>query len=166
MATKAVIPVEEYLRTSFEGPDREFVDGEVVERNAGENPHSAAQARLIELFYELRRKYPLYSLPELRLKLSARRYRIPDLAVFAGEQPAEDVPSSPPLIVVEIVSRDDRYTDVIKKLEEYHGWGVAHVWLVDPWMRKLYVYTGAGLSEVAAFEIPEHNARIRMDDVF
>ncbi len=166
MATKAVIPVEEYLRTSFEGPDREFVNGEVVERNVGEKPHSAVQARLIELFYELRRKYPLYSLPELRLKLSPRRYRVPDLAVFAGEQPAEDVPSSPPLIVVEVVSRDDRYTEVIRKLAEYHEWGVPHVWLVDPWMRKLYVYMGSALSEVAAFEIPEYNARIRGEDVF
>ena len=32
MAAKALIPVEEYLRTSYEDLDREYVDGEVVER--------------------------------------------------------------------------------------------------------------------------------------
>ena len=31
------------------GPDREFVDGEVVERNVGERQHSEIQARLVEI---------------------------------------------------------------------------------------------------------------------
>ena len=35
--------VEEYRRTSFEDGECEFVDGEVVERNIGELPHSTAQ---------------------------------------------------------------------------------------------------------------------------
>ena len=47
--------VEEYLRTSFDGSDCEYLDGEVVERNMGERPHSAVQANLIELLRELRR---------------------------------------------------------------------------------------------------------------
>jgi hypothetical protein len=38
MATRVLISADEYLRTSFDGPDREFLDGEVVERNAGEKP--------------------------------------------------------------------------------------------------------------------------------
>jgi len=45
MATKPLVPVEEYLRTSFDGPDREYLDGEIVERNVGENQHSEVQAR-------------------------------------------------------------------------------------------------------------------------
>ena len=32
--------VEEYLRTSFDGSDCEYLDGEVVERNMGELPHA------------------------------------------------------------------------------------------------------------------------------
>src|ERR1041384_7153162 len=40
MSTKVLMPVEEYLRTSFDGPDCEYLDGEVVERNTGEMPHA------------------------------------------------------------------------------------------------------------------------------
>lgn len=38
---------EEYLHTQFDGPDREYVDGGVVERNTGELPHAILQADLI-----------------------------------------------------------------------------------------------------------------------
>ena len=38
MSTKALMSVEEYLRTSFDGSDCEYLDGEIVERNMGELP--------------------------------------------------------------------------------------------------------------------------------
>ena len=43
MSTKVLMDVEEYLRTSFEGSDCEYLDGEIVERNMGEIPHSDVQ---------------------------------------------------------------------------------------------------------------------------
>jgi hypothetical protein len=46
MSTKALLPVEEYLRMSFEGPDPEYLDGELVERNLGGNSHSRTQINL------------------------------------------------------------------------------------------------------------------------
>jgi hypothetical protein len=39
MATSAAVPVEEYLRTTYE-PDREYVGGQLVERHVGEYFHS------------------------------------------------------------------------------------------------------------------------------
>jgi hypothetical protein len=38
MGTKVLMGVSEYLRTNFEGPDCEYLDGEIVERNMGEIP--------------------------------------------------------------------------------------------------------------------------------
>jgi len=166
MAAKTTVAVEQYLRMGFDGPDREFVDGEIVERNVGEKPHSKAQVRLILLLDRLRGGAPLYIHTELRLQLASSRYRIPDICVFAGEEPAGDVPSTAPLATIEIVSRDDRYTEIIQKLEEYRRWGVPHVWLVDPWLKKLYVFSSIGLAEVAAFELPECASRIPASEVF
>jgi len=166
MATKAPVSVDQYLRMSFDGPDCEFVDGEIVERNVGEKPHSKAQVRLILLLDKLRAGAPLHIHTELRLQLASSRYRIPDISVFAGEEPAEDVPSTPPLATIEIVSRDDRYTEIIQKLEEYRQWGVPHIWLADPWLKKLYVFSSAGLAEVAAFELPQCDGRIPSSEVF
>lgn len=46
MVTGTAIPVEEYLRTTYE-PDAEYVDGQLVERSAGERLHSRLQALLV-----------------------------------------------------------------------------------------------------------------------
>lgn len=45
MATNTVIPVSEYLRTSY-SPDCDYVDGEVQERNTGETDHGELQGEL------------------------------------------------------------------------------------------------------------------------
>ena len=165
MAIQALVSPEEYLSTSFDGPDREYVDGHIVERNVGENPHSEVQARLIEIFYELRKQHPLHCRPELRFKLTPTRYRIPDVAVFHPDKPTELVPDRPPLIVIEIVSREDRYTDVLKKLEEYRAWGAPHIWIVDPWQRSLSVYEKDGLRTVSSFVLPKLGVEISHTDI-
>ena len=37
---QTLVSVEEYLNTSYDGADREYVDGRIVERNLGEKDHS------------------------------------------------------------------------------------------------------------------------------
>ena len=124
MATQTLISVEEYLRTAYE-PDAEYVDGHIAERGMSETPHSAVQVRLVQLFTPLSRDHNLHLMTELRMRISAARIRIPDFAVFQ-EKPAELVPSHPPLIAVEIVSREDRHTDIVQKFEDYRSWDVPH----------------------------------------
>jgi hypothetical protein len=43
MSTKVLMSVDEYLRTSFDGPDCEYLDGEIVERSVPEVPHADVQ---------------------------------------------------------------------------------------------------------------------------
>jgi Uma2 family endonuclease len=166
MATKTIVTPEEYLRMSFDGLDRELVDGEVVERNVGDKQHAKVQGRLVLLFGLLARKQPLFCYPELRLKLAATRYRVPDLAVFGPDDPAEDVPSIPPLIVIEIVSPDDRHSEILAKLEDHRIWGVPNVWLVDPRLKKLYVWTEAGLESVSTLAVPRFAVNIAAAELF
>ena len=52
-----------------------------------------------------------------------------------------------------------------KKLEEYRVWGVRHIWLIDPWLKKLYVYSGGSLSEVKKFDLPEMNENILATEI-
>jgi Uma2 family endonuclease len=86
MAVAALIPVEEYLRTSYR-PDCDYVDGEVVGRNLGELKHSRAQRNTM---YYLRDHYPQLSkrlFAELRVQVSATRFRVPDICVIAENSP-------------------------------------------------------------------------------
>ena len=166
MAAKLQVSVEEYLRTSYDNPDREYVDGEIVERAAPDNLHSAVQFRLIEIFGELRRKHRLHIRPELRQRVSEKRFRITDVAVFAGQAPSERVPTAPPYIAIEIVSPEDRFTEILEKLDEYRNWGVAHVWLVDPQFRRFCIYGSSGLAEVMVLELPEYGVALTPSEVF
>ncbi len=165
MATKVQTPIEEYLHTTFE-PDREYLDGEVVERNVGNDSHSEAQWRLCLAFGKLSEKHPVHGRPELRVRVDESRYRIIDLAVYAGEKPSEMVPSKPPLVAIEILSPDDPMSETLKKLEEYRRWGVAHVWLVDPQRRALHSLTEHTLNEVAGFVLREFEFEIAAADIF
>ena len=166
MASKTSVTREEYLRMSFDGPDADFIDGEIVERNVGENQHSEVQVQLVAIFLELRKKHPLHIRTELRMKVSAARFRVADVAVFTGPRPAESVPSVPPLVAAEIVSPDDRFTEIAAKLNDYLMWGVRHVWLIDPWLRKLHAYDASGLHEVPALRIPELEMEITPGTIF
>ena len=166
MASKTSVTAEEYLRMSFDGPDADFIDGEVVKRNVGENQHSEVQAQLVAIFLELRKNHPLHIRTELRMKVSATRFRVADVAVFLGPRPVEAVPSTAPLLVAEIVSPDDRYTEITAKLNDYVVWGVRHVWLIDPWLRKMHAYDATGLHEVPALRIPELELEITPGTIF
>ncbi len=166
MASKTLVPVEEYLHISFDGPDREYVDGEIIERHLGSKRHSKAQRRVIRFFESLSDRHSLHLFPEMRVKISSTRYRVPDVAVYFGSEPEEEVPSIPPSLVVEIVSEDDRYIEIVRKLAEFHEWGVKYIWLADPSTRALSVYDSARLHDVSSFELPEFGVTLSPGEIF
>jgi Uma2 family endonuclease len=165
MGAKTAISVEEYLRTSYPDLDREYRDGEVVERALPDRLHSATQGLLAAFLIALRATCHLFVYPEMRVKLRTGRYLIPDLSVYHRERPEKLVPDTPPLIAIEILSPDDRMSEVLAKLEEYRQWGVPHVWLADPHARRLYTCE-AGLVEVPALKIPELSIEVKPSDIF
>jgi Uma2 family endonuclease len=99
------------------------------------------------------------------MQLAADLFRVPDLAVFTNP-PAEQAPSSPPLVVVEITSPDDRHQDLLQKLEEYRVWGVQHIWVVEPELKKFHVYDTEGLARVDQFELPQFGFSVTARELF
>ena len=81
MATPVLIPVNEYLSTTYR-PDRDYLDGELKERNVGEQPHAHVQGIIYAIFYNNRKTWGVRPLPEQRLQISSSRYRIPDICVI------------------------------------------------------------------------------------
>jgi Uma2 family endonuclease len=131
------VSLEEYLRTTYR-PDRDWLDGELKERNMGEQPHSAIQAYLIKAFGVNEKPWGVRVFPEQRVQTSARHYRIADLCVVLRSTGPEPIVRTPPLLCVEILSRDDRMTDMQERVEDYIGMGVKAVWVIDPRRRKAY----------------------------
>ncbi len=155
MATKAQITAEQYLHMTFEH-DAEYVHGVIVERSMPDKTRSTIQFRILMEVGRLIQSYPLFPYPELRLRLEPRVYRIPDVCVFAGAQPHGSVPSTPPLLVIEILSKDDRHHNLMEKLEEYRVWGVSNIWVVDPLLKRLSFYTESGLQNASSLRLPDY----------
>src|ERR1035441_2732541 len=125
MATILHIPLHEYLGLSFR-PDCEYVDGEIRERNVGKYEHARVQALLARWFGNHEQEWGVQGVTEQRVQVSPTRVRIPDVALLPlGAQP--DVISDPPLLVIEILSPDDSYSDTQERSQEYRAMGVETV---------------------------------------
>jgi len=166
MASKTLVPVEEDAALNLDRPEPDYVDGEIIERHLGATPHFEAQERMLEFFRSLRQSYSLFGYSEVTLIISPTHYRIADVAVFNGRLARTKYQAEPPEFVIEIVSEDDRQVKILEKLAEYQAWGVKHVWSVDPWTLKFFVYDQTGYHEVPAFELPEFDARILPTEIF
>ena len=67
MASVALIPVSEYLRTTYR-PDCDYIEGELRERNVGELPHSLMEAILCTIFNTNRREWGVIAAPDYRCR--------------------------------------------------------------------------------------------------
>jgi Uma2 family endonuclease len=164
MGAKTGVSVEEYLRTSFPDLDREYRDGKLVERSSPDYPHGKVQGLISAFFAALRKTLQVHPCVETRMKLRSGLYLIPDVAVFYPTEPGR-IPENPPLVVIEVLSLDDRLAEVRDKLEEYKTWGVPHVWLVDPHLRRMYTCE-TGLVETQSFKISELGIEVAGTDIF
>jgi Uma2 family endonuclease len=147
MGTKMLIPVEEYLRTSYD-PDCDYVDGEILERNVGEKDHSSFQGELLVWFRLRRDSLGTRAFVEQRVRVSGNRYRIPDVCVYIGKAPEEQVFEHPPFICVEVLSPEDRFARIRHRLEDYARFGVPNIWVVDPFDRSAWNYRNGDLQEI------------------
>jgi Uma2 family endonuclease len=158
------ISAEQYLHMTFEH-DAELVRGEIVERSMPDNVHSLIQYLILMRLGTLAAKCSLHPRPELRLKIASDTFRVPDVCVFTSA-PTDRVPDKAPLVVIEILSKDDRHVDVMQKLEEFHVWGVPYIWLVDPITKRLFTYSEQGFRSVSSLVLAEYPFQLTPADLF
>jgi Uma2 family endonuclease len=144
-----LVSLEEYLNTDY-SPDREYVAGQLLERNVGERPHSRVQSNFNHFLQN--RNPNIYVWPEVRVRTSPTRIRIPDICVTLDD-PGTDIFETPPFLCIEVLSPGDDISRTIEKLEEYAAMGVAHLWLVDTRLRKAFTYSNRCLQEVTTGEL-------------
>ena len=142
MATRTLIPVEEYLATVYR-PDCDYVDGEVMERNLGERDHGRLQLRLGAYFLARQTQWGTYAIVEQRVQVRPGKFRVPDICVILGST-NEQVLTRPPFLCVEILSPEDRVSRLQDRTDDYFAMGVLNVWVVDPARRCAFYATAAG----------------------
>jgi Uma2 family endonuclease len=148
------VSAQEYLATAYH-PDVDYIDDRVEQRNVGEKEHGKLQFRIAYLLKRSR----LPAFIETRLKISATRYRVPDVCAY-HQEPDESIFTHPPLLCVEILSPEDRMSRSLTVVQDYLSIGVPVVWLLDQLEKRAYVADPAtGIREVA-HEISADEERI------
>ena len=154
MATTTHVPVEVYLRSSYE-PDAEYVDGNIEERPMGEFDHASWQQAILKWFWQHEKEWGIRSLPELRVRVAATRYRVPEVTVRDRSRPIEKIIPYPPLAVFEVLSPEDRLQRLKRKLEDYKTMGIPEIWVIDPQDSTFYRYENLQLQRNDSFSHAE-----------
>lgn len=134
MGTSTLISVDEYLHTTYR-PDCDYIDGEVLERNMGEQSHATLQGYISAIFWTNRDRWQLRALPEQRVQVRADRFRIPDISVVPRSASRDPILRTPPLLCVEVLSSDDSLRTLQQRVHDYVAMGVPNIWVVDPLLR-------------------------------
>lgn len=165
MQTGELMSVKEYLSTSFR-PDCDYVDGEVRERNMGEFDHARLQMAVAAYFYAHRKEWGIVVVPEQRVQVSATRFRIPDVCVTRADHPPEQIFTTPPFICIEILSKDDRLSEMQERVKDYLDFGVPHVWILNPRTRTAYRCTPEGLFETTELLTQDPDIVLPLSELF
>jgi hypothetical protein len=96
MATTSQVPLELYLRSSYE-PDAEYVDGHIEERPVGEFDHASWQLAIQLWFAQHAGEWNIRVRLELRVQVPSTNFRVPDVTVFDRDHPIEQILTRPPM---------------------------------------------------------------------
>ena len=165
MAASSIVSVKEYLSTSYR-PDCDYVDGVVLERNLGEYDHADLQMAVSGYFYARRKEWGIRVVPEQRVQVSPTRFRVPDVCVIVDQGRPEQIFRTPPLICIEILSKDDRLSEMRERVDDYLNFGVRYVWILDPSRHKAWHCTTDGMREVAELRTENPQTLVPLAELF
>jgi Uma2 family endonuclease len=118
------------------------------------------------LYFEVRRKqWGLRAVPEQHVQVAPTRFRVPDVCVVQGE-PTEQIFRTPPFICIEVLSPEDRLSEMHQRVQDYVNFGVPYVWILDPATRKAFRSTSGALAEIGELRTEDPEIVIPMHALF
>ena len=167
MSSATLVSLQEYLATHYR-PDRDFIDGELQERNVAELEHSLLQTAIVAWFWARRAEWAVLPLVEQRIQVATNRFRVPDVTVLTANQPREPIITVPPLILIEVLSKDDTLRSMRERVDDYLNFQVQHVWILDPALKRAYICTRTAFQEPedGQLAVPSTPIRLPLDELF
>src|SRR5215471_9572296 len=156
---------QEYCKYFWE-PDKEYVDGKLLERNVGRWKHGHLQAILAEWFRSNRKEWNIQVGTEVRIKIADGRYRIPDVVILSADLEAEEIITRPPLLVIEVLSPEDSISEYSQRIADFRAMGIPHIWILDPYLGAALDMSDGRLCLVTELKIPGTDIHIPLPEVF
>jgi Uma2 family endonuclease len=147
MQNATLVSVDEYLSTSYR-PDCEYLEGTVLERNVGEYEHARLQMRISAYLFNREKEWRICVVVEQRVQVKSHRFRIPDICAISDGSPVEAILTRPPFLCVEILSKEDRMSEMLERVDDYLAFGVPYVWVIDPRRRRSQIHDRGGVHEM------------------
>ncbi len=163
-AASISVPLEVYLQSDYE-PDAEYVDGVIEERAAAEDNHSAWQGAIAFWFWSQARIWGIRSKISYHVQTGPTRFRVPDVSVLDASLERERIAIHPPLAVFEILSPEDRFMRVMRKLGEYEAMGVSQIWVVNPDTNVCERFQNGHLRRSTEFSLPEKSIAFSLEEI-
>lgn len=147
MATKTRVTLEEFLALPDSEPGSEYIDGEVIEREMGDEPHSTLTAVMWSI---LNQWLSTNSIGRVQIEyrcifgpVGGTRAFVPDVLVVTHERRAAGIAARPanvrskhlyaaPNIAIEIMSPEQSASRFAEKIQFYLAHGVDVTWVIDP----------------------------------
>ena len=150
MAT-AVLPhvsIDEYLHSVYQ-PDVDYVDGTLEERNLGEFDHADLQSELVTFFRNRSEEWNIRTVVETRVQTTPTRFRIPDICVMPLAWKRTQIIREAPMLCIEVLSPEDRMSNVLVRCREFNAMGRPEAWILDPKKRIAHRVTAAAVTELS-----------------
>ena len=77
------------------------------------------------------------------------RYRVPDVVVFSRDNPIEQILTTAPIAVFEILSPEDRMPRMLEKLRDYARMEIQTIRVIDPATKVVYAFTEGNLEPLS-----------------
>jgi Uma2 family endonuclease len=156
--TRAKLTGEDLLEIQAETrKSYELIEGELVEMSPTSGVHGAIEFNIALLIGQYVRQHRLGQIvvgeAGFYVRGDEHTVRGADVAfISAAKVPPEGLPTGflkiAPDLVVEVVSPNDRGTEIVEKVGEWLAFGVAAVWVVYPNTRSVHVYTDPRSSRI------------------
>ena len=126
----------------------ELIEGKVVMKSPTGSRHGIVEVNIGATLHGFVRAHQLGTVQGGEVGIYIRRdpdtVRAPDVLYISKERVAKLSSSAyldvAPDLVVEVLSPDDRWSEITQKLREYFAIGVRLVWVADPDARIVYAY--------------------------
>jgi hypothetical protein len=105
---------------------------------------------------------------ETSLRVGRKRIRVPDVVIYPNRLSLID----PPLVVVEILSRDDPHSDMEERARDYQTVGIKTIWVINLEAKAGHVWTGDPdlgtdtWTTTSVLTVPETLIRLELEPLF
>jgi len=166
-AVPTLVSVDEYLHSVYE-PDMDLVDGVLEDRNVGEFDHAYLQRALLLEMVKGERLGKYLVIQETRMQVTPTRFRVPDTCIIQADELPKRIIRQPPLLCIEVLSPEDRFTRMRIRCNDYLKMGVLEVWVFDPQEKTATVFRGETVTEhrTGTLRVEGTSIELSLDELF